>query len=217
MTFKNISRVASVFMAAIFIHSAAMADGHGHDGADSNPLKDIPSGNYEVDLTHASVVWKVSHFGLSTYVGRFNDFTANIDLNSTDFSKSSVDVKIKTDSLDTDYPFPEKEDFNKKLSEKWLKSGDAPAVTFKSMSVSALDGKKFTIDGELSMAGQTHPVTLQAQINGAMPNHPFKKKPVIGFSATTIIDRTTWGVSKYAPNIGAEVSVEIEGEFLKAD
>jgi len=85
--------------------------------AKETSLSTVPSGAYSVDITHASVIWKVSHWGFSTYVGRFNDFSADLTLDSSDFSKSSVDVDIKVDSIDTDYPFAEEKDFNKKLSE----------------------------------------------------------------------------------------------------
>ena len=180
-------------------------------------LKDIPSGDYKVDLSHASIVWKVSHFGFSNYVGRFEDFSADLTLDAADFKNSSVSVEIATDSIATAYPYPEKEDFDKKLSGGWLKSETTPTMTFKSTSVSELEGDTFTIEGELTMAGQTHPVVLDAKINGSTPSHPFVKKPLVGFSATTTLDRTQWGVSKYAPKIGAQVLVEIEGEFIKAD
>jgi len=183
--------------------------------ATANPLEGVPSGEYEVDLTHASVLWKVSHLGFSTYVGRFNKFSADLNLNSEKFSESSVEVSIDVDSLDTDFPFPEEEDFNKKLSGSWFKSADHPTITFVSNEVSPLeDGKNFMIKGDLTLMGETHPITLDAVLNGATPSHPFKKVPLVGFSATTKIDRTVWGLSNYAPNIGAEVSIEIEGEFL---
>lgn len=183
----------------------------------ANPLEGIPSGNYDLDRTHASVVWKVSHLGFSTYVGRFTNFDADLTLNTEKFSDSAVNVVIQVDSLDTDYPFPEKEDFNKKLSTDWFKSGEHPTITFASTKVSALqDSNQFTIDGELTLMGQTHAVTLNAVLNGATPNHPFMKVPLVGFSASTSIDRTVWGLSNYAPNIGADVVIEIEGEFVKS-
>lgn len=218
MIIKSLIKNAAIGVAILFtLNQVATADGVDDSKANASPLKGIPSGSYELDVTHASIVWKVSHFGFSTYVGRFNDFTADLDLNSNDFSKSAVSVDIKVDSIDTAYPFPEKEDFDKKLSNDWFNSPDAPTISFKSTEVSALDGSNFTIKGDMTMSGQTHPVTFNAKINGATPTHPFMKKPVVGFSATTTLDRTTWGVSKYAPNIGAEVQVEIETEFLKAD
>jgi len=184
--------------------------------ASADPLEGMPSGDYEVDLTHASVLWKLSHLGFSTYVGRFNQFTVDLSLDAENFTKSAVNVNIKVDSIDTDYPYPEKEDFNKKLSESWFKSAEHPSITFVSKEVSALDGdKNFTINGDLTLKGETHPVTLQAVLNGATTEHPFLKKPLIGFSATAKIDRTVWGLSNYAPNLGAEVSIEIEGEFVQ--
>jgi len=205
----NLSSVKRASIAALTFVSLFQAV-----NANANSLEGVPSGTYNVDLSHASVIWKVSHFGFSTYVGRFNEFSADIALNAENFEKSSVDVNIKVDSLDTDYPFPEKEDFNKVLAEDWFKSANHPSITFKTTSVSALEGSNFTIEGDLTLMGETHPVTLDATLNGATPSHPFAKVPLVGFSATTSIDRTVWGLSKYAPKIGAEVSIEIEGEFL---
>ena len=198
---------ALVFVSCLFF---AVSTAH----AQQDPLDGIPSGDYELDLTHASVVWKVSHLGFSTYVGRFNDFESTIELDSKDFTKSRVSVEIKVDSLDTDYPNAAEKDFNKILSEEWFKSADHPTINFKSTSVSALNGSQFTISGDLTLVGKTLPVTLNATLNGAAASHPLLKKPIIGFSATTSIDRTAWGISKYAPNIGEQVSIEIEGEFL---
>ena len=38
-----------------------------------------------------------------------------------------------------------------------------------------------------------------------------------GFSATTSIDRTQWGLKTFAPMIGAEVSINIEVEGFQVD
>ena len=185
------------------------------DSASVNPLEGIPSGAYEVDVTHASVIWKVSHFGFSTYVGRFNNFSADLSLDSKDFTKSRVDVDIKVDSIDTDYPLADEKDFNAILAEDWFKSDEYPSITFKATSVSPLEGNKATITGDMTMLGETHPVVLDMTLNKASPSHPFKRVPIIGFSAKTKLDRTVWGLVKHAPRIGAEVVIEIEGEFLK--
>lgn len=182
--------------------------------AHSTELEEMPSGAYTLDLTHASVLWKVSHLGFSSYPGRFTDFTVDLSLDSADISKSEVAVDIKVDSIQTAYPYPEEEDFDAKLSKDWFKSGEFPSITFKSKNVSPLQGKRFTIAGDMTMMGKTEPVVLNATLNKAVTQHPFKKVPAIGFSATTTIDRTVWGLSKYAPNIGAVVEVSIEGEFL---
>ena len=182
----------------------------------ANPLAGIPSGKYEVDVTHASVVWKVSHLGFSTYVGRFNEFTADLMLDSDEFSKSRVDVDIKVDSIDTHYPFADEKDFNKILAEDWFDSDEHPSIIFKANSVSALVDSKATVSGDMTMLGETHPVELDVTFNKAVSSHPFKKVAAIGFSARAAIDRTVWGLTKNAPGIGAEVVIEIEGEFLQS-
>lgn len=176
-------------------------------------LEGQPAGEYNLDLAHASIVWKVSHFGLSDYVGRFNKFDATVDLNTEDFTKSSVEVVIDTASLDTDYPKPEKVDFNQKLIGEWFKGAEFPQITFTSTAVSELNGDQFTIDGDLTLLGKTLPVTLDAKLNGALEAHPFSKAPVIGFGAVTTIKRADWGLDQRIKFIGADVRVEIQGEF----
>jgi len=208
MMIRKKTRIIAVLIAAIF--TLVLTPTYGQ----SDALDGVPSGNYEVDLSHASVVWKVSHLGFSTYVGRFTDFSADLSLNTQDFTKSSVAVDIKVDSIATAYPWADKEDFDEKLSKKWFKSEEFPSITFTTTSVSPLVDGKAEILGDMTMLGQTHPVVLNVVFNKGTASHRFKKVPVVGFSATTSIDRTVWGFTKYAPNIGAVVAVEIEGEFL---
>ena len=182
--------------------------------ASADELADLPSGKYRLELSHASIIWKVNHMGLSTYVGRFTDFSSELMLDTQNISKSSVDVEINTNSIATAYPWVEEEDFDKKLSEKWFKSKEFPLIRFISKAVEKIAPNKLSINGDLTMLGVTIPITLDATLNNAIASHIISKNPVAGFSASTTIDRTDWGVSKYAPNIvGAEVKIEIEGEF----
>ena len=182
--------------------------------ASADELSDLPKGDYQLDLSHASVVWKVSHFGFSSYVGRFTDFDAVLSLDTQDFTKSSVNVTINVDSIQTAFPWVEEEDFDKVLADGWFKTAEHPTITFVSSEVGPLDGNQSKVTGMLTLMGETKPVVLDVTLNKAVVAHPFKKKPTIGFSATTTIDRTVWGLTKYAPNIGAEVKIDIEGEFL---
>ncbi len=181
----------------------------------ADEISELPSGKYSLDLTHASIVWKVSHFGLSNYAARFNDFDATLDLDTANFEKSSVSVEIKTASLDTDYPYAEKKDFNKKLidGEGWFNGSAFPTISFVSKSLSPLTGNKAQLTGDLTFLGMTKLVTLDVTLNGAMVKHPFSGVAALGFSATTTIKRSDWGFVKYLPNIGDEVLIQIEAEF----
>lgn len=179
-------------------------------------LSEVPSGEYELDLSHASIVWKINHFGLSNYVARFTDFDIQLTLDSEKLENSSVSATIQTNSINTEYPTPEKKDFNKVLAEgkDWFNGKEFPAITFKSTKLVVVDATKSKLEGELSLLGMTKPVTLDVTMNGTMASHPFKEVAAIGFSATTTIQREDWGLVKYLPKIGNDVQIAIEGEFL---
>jgi polyisoprenoid-binding protein YceI len=179
----------------------------------------IPKGSYQVDLSHASIVWKVSHFGLSNYVGRFAKFDASIDYNPDDIESSVVTAKIDPMSIQTAYPNPEEKDFDKVLATEsgWFNAGKFASIDFTSTSIEMVTDSTAVMQGNLTLLGVSKPVTLDVTFNGAMLRQPFSGLPTMGFSAVAKLDRTEWGLSKYAPNVGAEVTVMIEGEFYKAD
>jgi len=181
-------------------------------------LSDVPSGKYKMDLTHASIVWKVSHNGLSNYVARFTDFDIDLTLDSDDLAKSSANAVIKT-NFSTEYPHAEKKDFNKKLveTESLFNGTKFPEITFKSTGFNLTEKTKGKLSGDLTFLGITKPVVLDVTLNGTQAVHPFARKPAIGFSATTTIKREDWGFIKYLPNIGNEVKIEIEAEFIYAE
>lgn len=179
-------------------------------------LSEVPSGEYELDLAHASIVWKVNHSGLSNYVARFTDFDIQLVLDSEKLENSSVTATVKTGSVSTEYPYPEKKNFNKKLAEGkgWFNSKVFPTATFKSTKLTRINETQSKLDGELSFLGVTKPITLDVTMNGTFESHPFKNAAAIGFSATTTIQRKDWGFVKHISHVGNDVKIEIEGEFF---
>lgn len=175
---------------------------------------DVPAGDYVVDKTHASVTWKVSHLGLSQYTARFTAFDMALVLDPADPTRSSIGVTIDPKSVKTDFPFPEKEDFDKVVAEKFLGAGQHPTITFQSSSLKATGAKTGKLTGNLTLMGVTKPVTLDVTLNGAMV-HPFRKIPVVGFSASGTFKRSDFGSAALQGPIGDEVTVIIEAEFFK--
>jgi polyisoprenoid-binding protein YceI len=184
-----------------------------------SPLNDMPSGQYQVDLSHASIIWKVSHLGLSNYVARFTSFDASIDFDARDITASKVTANIDPMSIQTAYPNAEKKDFDKALATEkgWFNGSEFTQITFNSTSIQMTGDNTAIMQGELIFLGVTKPVTLDVVINGAMQRQPFSGKPTMGFSATASISRSAWGMSKYVPQIGDNVSIVIEGEFARND
>jgi polyisoprenoid-binding protein YceI len=182
-------------------------------------FNDMPEGVYAVDLSHASVVWRVSHLGLSNYVARFADFDAAINYDSSDITKSTVTAKINPMSIQTAYPNAKEKDFNNILAtdKNWFNAGEFANIDFVSSSIEMTGAKTAVMQGNLTFLGLSKPVSLDVTFNGAMLKQPFNGKPTMGFSATTTIKRTDWGMEKYTPNIGDKVEVMIEGQFVKTD
>lgn len=185
--------------------------------ADMVKISDMPAGVYELDKTHASITWKVSHLGLSDYTARFNTFDAEVDLNPSNLIQSSLAVQISPLSIETDYPNADEKDFDKKLAtgEDWFNGGAHPSIAFTSNVIEVTGENTGKITGLLNMLGVQKPVTLDVTFNGAYLEKPFVGVPALGFSATTTIKRSEWGFATYVPNIGDDVDVLIEAEFHK--
>lgn len=176
----------------------------------------IPSGTYANDPTHTSLFWSVNHFGLSNYTARFNTVEAIVDLNADDLTQSTLTATVAMTSVDTDFPFPENTDFNAELrGANWLNTEAFPEATFTSTAITVTGDDTAEIEGDLTFLGQTLPVTLDAKLIGLMEDHPFTDGAAFGIAATGTFDRTAFGFSTFAPNVGAEVTITINAEFLE--
>ena len=180
---------------------------------------------YKLDLTHAALVWKVDHLGLSGYVGRFTDFDATLEFNPEDASATSVTAIINPMSVSTEYAGDYKAghadsgfetwDEDMARNARWFNADEFPEITFTSTEITTIDASTGTVTGDLTFLGVTKPVTLDVTYNGVaqMPWAPDQDK--IGFSAKTKLKRSDFGMSALIPNIGDEVKVMIEAEFAE--
>ncbi len=175
----------------------------------------VGSGTYTLDPTHGSLFWSVNHFGLSEYTARINTFDATIELDADDITQSSLTATIQMASVDTDYPFPENADFNEELrGANWLNTEAFPEATFVSTAITPTGDNTAEITGDLTFLGVTLPVTLDTTLIGAMGKHPFAEGAAFGIQATGTFDRSDFGFSTFAPNVGTDVTIEINAEFI---
>lgn len=183
------------------------------------PYDQMPAGVYELDKNHASLLWRVSHAGLMQYTARFKDFDAKINFNPQSPEKSHVEAKINPLSVETDFVATPEKDFNQNLAtgEQWFNGVKFPQISFKTDSFEITGENTGKLTGTLSMLGVEKPVILDVKLNGAYAMQPFSQKPTMGFSATSKILRSEWGMDTYVPMIGDEVEIIIEGEFAKND
>ena len=60
--------------------------------------------DYVIDAAHSGISFQISHLGLSYVQGRFDEFSGNFKLDSSDPAKSSFTLSIKAESIDTNNP-----------------------------------------------------------------------------------------------------------------
>lgn len=180
-------------------------------GATANAdLSDVPSGKYSLDLSHAYITFSYSHMGFSTPNLGFRDFDASLDLDSNDLENSSIEVVINAASIES-----LKDDFNDHLrSGDFFDTANFPQATFSSTKIESTGEDTFDVTGNLTIRDVTKPVTLAATLNKAAM-HPMQKVPTVGFSAETTIMRSEFGLGRYVPNVGDEVTIHITVEMLQ--
>lgn len=190
---------------------------------------EAPAGQYKLDPHHSSLYFSVKHLGVSNYVMRFTDFDVTVDLDPNDLSASSVNVTIDPTSIRTDFDgdyqgtHPDSGfsswDEDLALSENFLNAGEYPTITFTSTRVEATDEGTLQITGDLELAGQTRPVTLEATVVGSAQMHPFSGVGLIGFSATGTFNRSDFGITHLVnpPLVSDTVTLRFEGELLEED
>ncbi len=177
---------------------------------------DVPAGRYKTDPTHTSVTWKVPHLGLSNYTARFTKVDATLTFDPVKPELSKLTASIDPMSIRTDFPFVEKENFDKTLAEsaKWFNGAVAKTITFTSTAVKMTSDKTAIVTGELTLLGVTKPLVLNVTLNGSMKEHPFTKTPAIGFSGSGTVKRSEFNMTSGLPYVGDDVSLLIEAEMI---
>ncbi len=172
----------------------------------------VAAGNYKLDPSHSQINWQVNHLGFNDYFGLFGDISGTLALDPANLAASKVDVSIPVAKVATSSA-----GLTSNLqSDSFLSAKKYPTARFVSSSVEA-DGNRAIIKGDLTLLGQTKPVTLEARFEGAgkNPMNPLNKKATVGFHATTTIKRSDWGMTKYIPLVGDEVKLRISVAFEK--
>jgi len=164
---------------------------------------------YTIDPAHTFPNFTINHLGFSTMHGRFNKTSGKLQMD-LDKGTGSVEIIIAADSIDTGHAKR-----NKHLrSDDFLRVKEFPSITFKSTKVTFNGKKSAMVEGNLTIVGVTKPVSLKVDsINCG--KHPFNKKDVCGFNATTAIKRSDFGVKYGLPAIGDDMNLEFEVEAIK--
>jgi polyisoprenoid-binding protein YceI len=188
----------------------------------SDTAVEIPgyiAGTWQVDPVHSEVSFVVKHMMVSKVRGRFDAFSATI-VTADDPLKSTVTASVDLNSVNTGAPDRD----NHIRSADFFHVEQYPTMTFQSTGTRQ-HGDHFLLDGDLSLRGVTKPVTFKLEVNGFGPDAYGGTRA--GFSATTEISRTEWGVNFNGPIPGlpggvavsdkVTITLEIEGVLDKGE
>ncbi|OKL43264.1 polyisoprenoid-binding protein [Pseudovibrio exalbescens] len=164
---------------------------------------------YEFDMSHANIAFSYNHLGYSTTDGRFGDWEGTLVIDEDAPENSSVEIIIDMNSIDT---FWEERDAHLKSADFFNVEAN-PTATFKSTKVEQVDEDELEITGDLTINGQTRETVLEVDVN-KMAEHPMLKKPAVGFTATTTVLRSEFGMDKFVPYVSDEVDIVINAEAL---
>jgi polyisoprenoid-binding protein YceI len=201
-------REVTAWSCALFVLWAAPA--LAAPGVASSRYDDMPAGAYASDQAHTSVIARLTHMGFSRYTLRFDKVEARFRFDPHAPETAQVEVAIDPTSIDTG-----SKSFNAELAGKdWLDAAAYPSVAFTSTRIDVGDGAHGAVEGNLTLHGVTRPVTLAVTFNGVGGD----LIPLItraGFSATTTLKRSDFGLTRYEGLVGDEVQLTIEVEFTR--
>ncbi len=176
----------------------------------------LTSGTYTVDPSHSRVGFVARHAMVTKVRGSFNEFEATAQIDADDLTRSTASVTINVDSIDTRN---EQRDGHLR-SNDFLDVENHPEITFTSTDVQWLGEDVVRVTGDLTIKGQSRPVTVDFTYEGAATD-PFGNERV-GFEGSVVINRKDWGITWNAALeaggvlVSDKITLEFEISAIKA-
>jgi polyisoprenoid-binding protein YceI len=145
---------------------------------------------YTYDGVHSSVGFKARHLDISWIHGRFNEVDGKFALDRQDPTKSTFQLTIKADSIDT----------ANQARDEHLRQADYfdtkqfPTIEFKSTKVKPTK-EGYEVTGDFTMHGVTKSITFPLQVSKEVP-WPGRDTKHVGFAAELRLKRSDFGFDK---------------------
>ena len=169
---------------------------------------------YEIDRAHTNVGFSAKHLAVSTVRGQFSKFEGYFEGPDGDLTKARGEVTIDVASIDT----------RTEMRDNHLRSADFfdaekyPRITFKLTSVEPVGDESFRVNGDLTIKDTTRPVTLDATLEGRIPD-PMGGKERLGLAVRGQINRMDFGLNwdglaGAIPMASHTIKLEIDAEIV---
>lgn len=175
------------------------------------PISAHAADTYSLDPAHTQTIFNINHLGYSTMTGGFHDLKGTLVLDQARPENSKVDVAIPTASVDTGLAARDAD----LRGANFFNAAQYPNMEFRSTRVRRLTDKTAEVAGELTLLGVTKPVVMKVAFNRMAPDQLRGNATVAGFTGTTMIKRSDFGMKAYLPYIGDDVTITVNFEGTK--
>jgi polyisoprenoid-binding protein YceI len=183
----------------------------------------LREGVYQLGPEPGRLLIKTGRTGLGARAGHdlvieATDWTGRVIVNASDPAQSSVSVEVDVASLEVQegtggvkpLTGSDRAEIKRTIREKILHTTQHPAITFRSASVGGTQ-EALTVDGELTIMGATHPVTVY----GTVGDDGWLR-------ANATVLQSHWGIKPYSALFGAlkladDVAIEVGAQLTPTD
>ncbi len=151
----------------------------------------IATGTWKIDTIHSHVGFAVKHMVVSTFRGRFEDYTGS--LSATEDGTPRLEGSVEVDSI-----VVKDENLAGHLkSPDFFDSANHPRISFLSEDLRVAEDGGLEVEGELTIKGHTHRVTGRGSVSG--PHVDIAGNDKLGVELEAVIDRREFGLEWNAP------------------
>jgi polyisoprenoid-binding protein YceI len=162
----------------------------------------LPVGNWTEDTAHSSASFAVKYL-VSTFTGNFPEIDAKLDVAEDGSAKLVGSVKadsvsVRDENLTAHLKAPD-----------FFDTEQYPEIKFESTDITR-NGEELTLAGDLTIKGNTHPVSATGTFVGPLEDAFGNTK--VGVTLDTVIDRSKFGLSWNAdlPSGGKALSNDVK-------
>lgn len=170
---------------------------------------------WTIDPLRSEVLFKVKHLMLTTVTGYFRSIDLQVETATDDFNTATkIAFTAAVESVDTNNA---QRDGHLK-SPDFFNAAEYPQIQFTGRKYSA-NGAEGKLEGDLTIRGNTHPVTLQVEYGG-MAVDPYGQTKA-GFTVSGKISRKAFGLTWDAVTeaggvvVGDDIRIQAEVQLIK--
>lgn len=155
---------------------------------------------YRVDSVHSTMVFRIKHYDVAPFYGRFTVVRGSFSIDPETPSNSFFKIDVDTRTVDTANPARDTHIKGPDL----LNVRQFPKITFVSTAVEKVGENQYKVTGDITFHGVTKSITAQVEHTGT---GTIQGRKASGFEAIFTIKRSDFGVNFM---IGAGLSDEVK-------